>query len=128
MKFLKIMVLIWAVILISVAIFGCGYRCPTKEEMKTLIATILPVNLEVVEVAPLKEISGLCEVVVRTNEIPVIFYTDKKGAYVISGSIVEMQTKRNLTSLTQKKYAPLAPVLPPALPQQKKPSKKPTAK
>lgn len=102
------------------ALYGCGSGCPGKEKMKASISTLLPVDLEVLEVGDLKEVSGLCEVVVKTNNMPVVFYVDKKGKYVISGSIVDLATKRNLTAEKQRKYAPPAQPTPPAKPPQEK--------
>lgn len=124
MNYFKTAVLTSGVMLFSAALFGCGSSCPSKEKMKASISKILPVNLEVVEVAQLKEIPGLCEVVVKTDNLPVVFYVDKKGKFVISGSIVELQTKRNITSEKQRKYSPAAaPAAPASVPQQKKASK-----
>ncbi len=120
MKSAKTALSMVAAVIVSFLLFGCGSDCPTKEKMKTSISTILPVNLEVMEVAPLKEISGLCEVVVKTNNMPVVFYVDKKGKFVLSGSIVELKTKRNITSDKQRKYSPSAA---PAAPQKQSPKK-----
>ena len=95
---------------------GCGSSAPSKEEVTASIKKIMPVNFEVVQVTPLKEISGLSEVVALVDKQPVVFYTDRKGKYVLSGSLVAVDSKQNLTLETQKKFrgaeqqpAPVAP-------------------
>ncbi len=99
------------------ALAACSSASPTKEEVTASIKKIMPVNFEVVQVTPVKEISGLSEVVVLIDKQPVVFYTDKSGKYVLSGSMVAVDTKQNLTLETQKKFksgeAKPAPASPP---------------
>jgi len=83
---------------------ACGSSAPTKEEVTASIKKIMPVNFEVVQVTPLKEISGLSEVVALVDRQPVVFYTDKQGKYVLSGSLIAVESKQNLTLETQKKF------------------------
>jgi hypothetical protein len=62
----------------------------------------MPVNFEVGEIKNVKDIPGICQVSVTVDKQPVIFYMDKKARYVISGSIIELATKKNLTLEEQK--------------------------
>ncbi len=93
---------------VAVGLTGCLAACssssPTKEEVTASIKKIMPVNFEVVQITPMKEISGLSEVVALVDKQPVVFYTDKKGKYVLSGSLVAVESKQNLTLETQKKF------------------------
>lgn len=90
-----------------VALFGCAKQveqCPSKEGVKAAIQKIMPGNFEVASVAGLKEVPGICEAIITTNSQPVVFYMDKKGEYVISGSILEIKSKRNITAERQQTY------------------------
>lgn len=76
--------------------------CPKKEELQKALNTFQPgVIIERIEKLP---ISDLCEVVVKFSEFSefpeinkTILYTDQKGKYLFSGSIIELSTKKNLT-------------------------------
>lgn len=57
----------------------------------------MPPNFEVVSITPLKEFPGIVEVAVKMDKQPVVLYMDKKGQYVLSGSLIELKTKKNLT-------------------------------
>ncbi|ABQ26007.1 disulfide isomerase DsbC N-terminal domain-containing protein [Geotalea uraniireducens] len=101
-KWLK--VLIFGVMIMAL-LAACSGGTPKKEEVTASIKKILPVNFEVLEINKLKDIPGLCEVVVKVDKQPVVFYIDNKAKYVVSGSIVAVDTKQNLTLETQKKFA-----------------------
>lgn len=77
---------------------------PTKDTVTASIKKIMPPAFEVVEIKPLKEIPGLLEVAVRMENQMVILYMDKKAQYVISGSLLEVATKKNLTIEAQNKF------------------------
>ncbi len=94
---------------LSVSLAACGSSAPTKEAVTASIKKIMPVNFEVVQVTLLKDISGLSEVVALVDKQPVVFYTDKTGKYVLSGSLVAVETKQNLTLETQNKFKSLQP-------------------
>lgn len=83
--------LLW-VLLIS----GCS-SAPSKDVAAAALEKILPMTFSIEGVRPVKGISGLSEVIVVANKQPMVFYMDKKGAYIISGNIVEAETKKNLT-------------------------------
>lgn len=71
--------------------------CPKVEELQKALDNIQRgLVLEKIERSP---IAGLCEVVVKLTETErALFYTDSKGQYVLSGHIIELSTKKNLTS------------------------------
>ncbi len=98
---------------LSGSLAACGSSAPTKDAVTASIKKIMPVNFEVVQVTPLKDISGLSEVVALVDKQPVVFYTDKTGKYVLSGSLVAVETKQNLTLETQNKFKSLQPVTAP---------------
>ena len=77
---------------------------PTKEQVKESVKRIIPVNFEVLQINPLQDIPGLFEVVLRANNQTVVLYVDQKAKYVISGSLMALDTKTNLTMESQKKY------------------------
>lgn len=77
---------------------------PTKEQVKESVKRIIPVNFEVLQVNKLEDIPGLFEVVLRANNQTVVLYVDQKAKYVISGSLMALDTKTNLTMESQKKY------------------------
>jgi len=70
---------------------------PTKEVATAALKKILPMSFSIEEMQPVKGIRGLSEVIVIANSQPMVFYMDKKGSYVISGNIIEAETKKNLT-------------------------------
>ncbi|GAB7026253.1 disulfide isomerase DsbC N-terminal domain-containing protein [Geotalea toluenoxydans] len=70
---------------------------PTKDVATAAFKKILPMSFSIEEIKPVKGIRGLSEVIVIANMQPMVFYMDKKGAYIISGNIVEAETKKNLT-------------------------------
>jgi hypothetical protein len=63
----------------------------------------MPTNFEVVSVVPLKEVPGLIEVAVKMDKQPVVLYMDNKAQYVFSGSLLHVDTKKNLTIEAQGK-------------------------
>ena len=83
---------------------ACSDTPPKKEDVAAAIKKIMPVNFEILEINNVKGIPGLNEVVVKVDKQPVVFYIDRKAKYVVSGSIVAIDTKQNLTMETQKKF------------------------
>lgn len=105
------------VILVIILLFiGCGG--PSKEKVKESIKQILPIEFEIANIKELKEIPGVYEVVLKLDKQHIVFYVDKKAKYIISGSIVETSTKKNLTLETQNAYNPPQPVQTQQSPQQ----------
>jgi DNA-binding protein Fis len=88
---------------LTLTITACS-SAPSKEQVKESIKKIVPVAFEVLDVKAVADIPGLYEVVLRANNQPVVLYTDKKGKYILSGSLMLLETKTNLTLEAQKKY------------------------
>lgn len=93
-------------VLVSLALFSLisckggitqSFNCPKVEDFqKTLDTVQRGLVLEKIEKSP---IAGLCEVIVKLSDTDrALFYTDSKGQFVISGNIIELSTKKNLTS------------------------------
>lgn len=100
MKYLNVSV---AVISLSLMLSACGGGTPKKEDVAASIKKIMPVNFEVSEVSAVKEVPGLFEVLVKADNQAVVLYVNRKATVVVSGSIIEVDTKKNLTLEAQKK-------------------------
>lgn len=84
------------------ALTACGGQ-PKKEEVTASLKKIMPVNFEIVAVAPVNGIAGLFEVHVKADKQPLVLYVNKNAKLVVSGSIVDIDSKQNLTLDAQKK-------------------------
>lgn len=105
-------------IALSTMLFGCG-GAPSKEQVTEALKPILPPNFTVNSVEKLSAIDNVFEVVVLIDKQPTVLYVDGKLKHVISGSIVEIVSKKNLTYETQMKNKPVSPAQPAAAaPQQ----------
>lgn len=82
---------------------ACTGQIPDNKTVSESIKKIMPSNFEVVSVVPLKEVPGLLEVSVKMDKQPVILYMDKKAQYVLSGSLLHVESKKNLTIEAQAK-------------------------
>jgi hypothetical protein len=91
-----------AVAAVAFALSACG-GAPKKEDVAASIKKIMPVNFEVVGVSAVSGISGLFEVLVKVDKQPVVLYVNKSAKLVVSGSIVDVDSKQNLTLEAQKK-------------------------
>jgi len=87
----------------ALALAACS-AAPTKEQVSASLKSIIPIPFEVLGISGLKEIPGLYEVVLRANKQTLVLYTDEKAKYVLSGSLMALDNKRNLTQETQNKY------------------------
>lgn len=85
------------------ALTACNASTPSKEKVAEAVKKIMPVHFEVVSVMPVKEIPGLIEVSIRMDKQPVVFYMDKNAQYVISGSLLHIDSKKNLTNEAQER-------------------------
>lgn len=84
------------VLVVFAFLTGCG-GAPSKDAVKASVKKIMPVEFEIAEVNKVNGIPGLYEVVLKLGTQSVIFYTDKDAKYIVSGSIVEAETKKNIT-------------------------------
>jgi thiol:disulfide interchange protein DsbC len=89
--------------LVAFSLAACS-KPPAKEEVQAAVKKFIPVNFEVLQLSELKEIPGLYEVVISVNQQPVVLYVDKKAKYVLSGNVMSVENKANLTLETQKKF------------------------
>jgi hypothetical protein len=85
------------------ALSACS-SAPSKEQVKESIKKIMPVSFEVVEVRELKEVPGLYQVVLQAGKQPLVVYMDKKAKYLLSGTLLSVATKTNLTMQVQQRY------------------------
>jgi hypothetical protein len=111
-----------AAVLVTGMLAGCG-AAPTTEKVAEALKPIMPPNFIVNSVVKLNVIGDIYEVVVAIDKQPTVLYVDKKLKHVISGSIVEIASKKNLTYETQMKNKPAAQSQPvtqqPSAPPQK---------
>ena len=84
-------------------ISACSANEPTKGTVSAAIKKIMPPNFEVVSVTPLKEIPGMVEIAVKMDKQPVVLYMDNKAQYLFSGSLLHIESKKNLTTEAQGK-------------------------
>ncbi len=99
----------------SVLIFGicaCSSSKPSEDKIKTSIKKIMPIEPQITSIKELDYFPGLVEVVIKIDGKPIIFYTDRKGDYVVSGSILKAENKQNLTQEVMKTLEPVAPAAP----------------
>ena len=88
---------------LALLLAGCG-RPPGKERVQEALKRYIPVPFEVLQVRQLPEIPGLCEVVLRVDRQPIVLYLDRKAQYVVSGNLMSLESKKNLTLETQNKF------------------------
>ncbi len=89
--------------LMAFSLAACS-KPPAKEQVQAAVKKFIPVNFEVLQLSELKEVPGLYEVVISVNQQPVVLYVDKKAKYVLSGNVMSVENKANLTLETQKKF------------------------
>ena len=116
---------------LAVSLIACSGSQPSNEQVKEAVKKIMPLNFEIVNVTPFKEIPGLLQVVLTVDKQPVVFYMDKKAKFVFSGSVVELENKKNLTLDVQNTYKgktqPAVAPAPPAAPAPAAPAAPPAA-
>ena len=102
-------------VIIAGMLTGCG-SVPTKEKVAEALKPIMPPNFAVSSVEKVSAFKDVYEVVVAIDKQPSVLYVDSTLKYVLSGSVVEIATKKNLTSETQLRNRPT--VAPPSVVQQ----------
>ena len=78
--------------------------CPDENTVKTNLSKLVNTDFKIESVKPLKEIEGLCEVVLKLGLRPVVVYTNHEAKYFIVGNVFNSETKQNLTQATVDKY------------------------
>jgi hypothetical protein len=107
----KLVILLIALISAS-TISACSASKPSDEKIKASIKKIMPIDPQIISVKELNYFPGLVEVVIKIDNKPVVFYTDKKGDYIVSGSILKAENKQNMTEEAIKGQAPEAASVP----------------
>lgn len=104
---LKKTVALSAFLLGPFALGACGQvstNCPNKDQIKTSIKEFIPQDFSVESISPLKDIKGLCEVVIKVGAQPLIFYVDGAGKYLVAGNLISLQDKKNITRDRQQEF------------------------
>lgn len=86
---------------------SCGQSsagCPTKEQIKDSVKGLLTRDFTVESVSELKNVKGLCEVVVKIGIQPLVFYVDSKGEYLLAGNLISLKEKKNITQERQQEF------------------------
>lgn len=91
------------IVVLTMTICACSNQTPDKKMVSESIKKIMPPNFEVISVTPLKEVPGLIEVAIKMDKQPVVLYMDRKAQYVLSGSLLHVESKKNLTVEAQGK-------------------------
>lgn len=89
---------------VSILLVACSGPVPDKGKVKEALKSVLSGSYEITSVTRNSDVNGLIEVVIKYNDQPLVVYLDKNLKYVITGSIIEIKGKKNLTLETQKKY------------------------
>lgn len=105
-------ILFTGLVIFSISVFGCSDNKPSEEKIKTSIKRIMPIEPHISSIKELGYFPGLIEVVVMIDGKPIVFYTDRKGDYIVSGSILKAENKQNLTQEVLKGLKPVESAVP----------------
>ncbi len=89
------------------SITACGQssaKCPSKEQVKTAVKDLIPQDFNVESISQVRNISGLCEVVVKVGAQPLVFYMDSQAQYLVAGNLISLKEKKNLTRDRQQEF------------------------
>ncbi|WP_448588164.1 DsbC family protein [Thermocrinis sp.] len=91
---------------VSTALISCqqSKACPTEDKIKAGVKDLIPQEFKVESVQELKDIPGLCEVVIKAGVQPLVFYTDKQMKYVMAGNLISLADKKNITRERQQEF------------------------
>ena len=81
-----------------------GKACPKEDKVKASMKEFIPQEFRVESIQALKEIPGLCEVVIKVDGQPLVFYTDKEMRYVLAGNLLSLADKKNITRERQQEF------------------------
>lgn len=96
---------LFAALLLVCLVAGCG-AVPSKDEVSEALKPIMPPGFSVKNIEKFSALDGVYEAVVVINDQPTVLYLDRSLKHVISGSVVEISSKKNLTYETQMKNKP----------------------
>jgi len=92
-------------LVLACVVTGCS-SAPSKEKVSETLKPIMPPSFIVSSIVKFPALDGIYEVVVVIDNQPTVLYLDSKLKHVISGSVVEIASKKNLTYETQMKNKP----------------------
>ncbi len=78
--------------------------CPTEDKVKASMKELIPQEFKVESVQALKDIPGLCEVVIKVGVQPLVFYTDKEMKYILAGNLLSLADRRSITIERQREF------------------------
>jgi len=81
-----------------------GKACPKEDKVKASMKEFIPQEFRVESIQALKEIPGLCEVVIKVDGQPLVFYTDREMKYVLAGDLLSLVDKKNITRERQQEF------------------------
>ncbi len=99
LHFLTIILLIGFLFLFSCK-HGYSSKCPSVKKFQSNFFKFQPKFKGLVKVVSIKKsvVPGLCQVVLKLNNArKAIIYTDYEGRFIISGNIIDMKNKENIT-------------------------------
>jgi len=82
--------------------------CPSEDKIKACVKELIPQEFKVESVQMLKDIPGLCEVVIKVGAQPLVFYIDKSANYVLTGNLISLANKKNITRERQQEFMKLS--------------------
>ncbi len=83
---------------------GFATSCPTEEEVKDAMKGLISGDYTIEDISPLEQIKGLCQVVVKARNQPIVFYIDPQAKYIMAGNLLEIETRKNLTREVARDY------------------------
>ncbi len=93
-------------ILFTITLTACSSvgKCPTQDQVKTAVKGFIPQEFNVESISSVKDIPGLCEVVIKVGAQPLVFYTDSKANYIMAGNLISVKDSKNLTRERQQEF------------------------
>jgi thiol:disulfide interchange protein DsbC len=99
----------WVLSFLSASLVSCQLdTCPTEEKIKTGVKELVSQEFTVESIQPLRNIPGLCEVVIKISAQPLVFYTDKEMKYVMAGNLISLADKKNITRERKEEFMKLS--------------------
>ncbi|NPA33124.1 MAG: DsbC family protein [Aquificae bacterium] len=77
--------------------------CPSPQEVEKVLEDLTLKKMKVETVKPLEEL-GLCVAVVKSGLKPLVIYVDKDLKYLISGNLIDIKKRENLTAKIANEY------------------------
>ncbi len=100
----KLLILSSAALISVVSACSSVSKCPTQDQVKSVAEEFIPQSFSVESVSSVKDIPGLCEVVIKVGAQPLVFYTDSNANYIVAGNLISVKDKKNLTQERRKEF------------------------